>query len=190
MEELQRARYCAQLGKPPLLRLSRSVLESSARRAAAAVFCSRAQTRHPQEVPPFPPLPPPCGYPGNGARELGLKGAVPNGLVGVGLSLGPGAPGTFWSPCFLRVGPRRRECQAAAGELPRSVAILSKLGVPKLVGRPPNRRRRCLRGRGGLRNGTARRRVLCAERAARRTRPCSTSTPLAPHLPLSIVLER
>ena len=65
--EREGARCCAQLGQPPLLRLSPSVLESSGRLAAAVAFCSRAQARHPPEVPPLPPLPPPRGYLGNGA---------------------------------------------------------------------------------------------------------------------------
>ncbi|XP_070650276.1 uncharacterized protein [Bos indicus] len=58
--EREGARCCAQLGQPPLHRLSPSVLESSGRRAAAVSFCSRAQARHPPEVPPLPPLPPPA----------------------------------------------------------------------------------------------------------------------------------
>ena len=54
MGEREGARVCAQLVQPPLLRLSPSVLESSARRAATVVFCSRVAARHPPEVPPPP----------------------------------------------------------------------------------------------------------------------------------------
>lgn len=97
--EREGARRCTQLGQPPLLRLSPSVLESSSR-CAAAVFCSRAQARHPPEVPPLLPLPPPGGYLGNRAGELGLRWAVLKGLVGVGLS-----PGFSRSWNFLELLP-------------------------------------------------------------------------------------
>lgn len=82
--EPERARRCAHLGQLPPLRVSPSVLEGSARRAAAVVFCSRAQARHPPEIPPLPPLPPPRGYLGNREGELGLDWALPNDLVCVG----------------------------------------------------------------------------------------------------------
>lgn len=98
--ERKGARRCAQLGQPPLLRLSPSVLESSSR-CAAAVFCSRAQARHPPEVPPLPPLPPPGGYLGNRAGELRLRWAVLQGLVGVGLTPGCSCSWNFLEPLPL-----------------------------------------------------------------------------------------
>lgn len=106
MGEREGARCCAQLGQPPLLRLSPSVLESSGRRAAAVSFCSRAQARHPPEVPPLPQLPPPRGYLGNGAGgELGRGGVVRKGLVGMGASLGSQRSWNFLDPLLPASGP-------------------------------------------------------------------------------------
>ncbi|XP_072588002.1 uncharacterized protein [Vulpes vulpes] len=133
--EREGARCWAQLGQPPLLRVSPSVLESSARRAAAVAFCSRVQARHSAEVPPLSPLPPPRGYLGNGAGALGLGGAVPKGLVGVGLNLGSQRSWNFLE--FLPPPRGARECGSLWRErgLLRSCAVLGQLRIPKFAGR-------------------------------------------------------
>lgn len=114
--EREGARCWAQLGRPPLLRVSRSVLESSARCAAAVVFCSRVRARHSTEVPPLLPLPPPRGYLGNGAGAIGLGGAVPKGLVGVGASLGSWSSWNFLEFLPPPRGPESAEVSGGSGD--------------------------------------------------------------------------
>ena len=133
--EREGARCWAQLGQPPLLRFSASVLESSARRAAAVLFCSRVLARHSTEVPPLSPLPPPRGYLGNGAGALGLGGAVPKGLVGVGASLGSWRSWNFLEFLPPPSGPGSAEVLGGSGDCSGAVQYPANSGIPNARGR-------------------------------------------------------
>lgn len=108
----------------------------------------------------------------------GWGGLCGRALVGVGLSLGFWRSWNFLEP-FLPLGrPESTEVSGGSGDCSGALQFRANSGFPNQCGgrsRP--------RGWGRLQNKTAG--GYCVQNGNHRTKPCRTSTPLAPHLTLS-----